>query len=64
MDLGKNKQLWSHTSHLLSMMHNVNCMKRDDQLMPKDFDPFYCEQKSIPMIDDLSFLADSCSRGL
>lgn len=40
-----NMMLWFATSALMSMVHNVNCMKRSDQKPPNYFNPL-TEHKS------------------
>lgn len=44
MALGRKKELWLHTAHLLAMMHNANCGSRDDCVGPEHFMPEFCRR--------------------
>ena len=50
---GKDRSDWSHTSHLLAKLHNVNVTDEADLLSAEDFYPFDREvEDDTPATDE------------
>jgi hypothetical protein len=45
---GRQKAAWERTSHLLALLHNVNCTKDENLRTPADFNPFRAEEPAPP----------------
>lgn len=54
MSIGKQEQEWTHTSQLLSFIHNGNCSKQKDMRTAAYFNPFATvEQKRLKRPGDV-----------